>query len=300
MKKRQNPVGKLSKKKVLYAILLILPAFILRLFTSLYPVLYTVYLSFFKDNPIVGVHRFVGLENFRAMFSDLVVQESIFFTLFFTFVSIGLQTVFGLLVAILLNSRFRLRYFARTINLIPWAIPAIVIALGFRWMFDSEYGVIADLISRLFGFKYSWLVEPWGARWAVVIANVWNNTPFVAVLLLAGLQAVPSEVYEAARVDGASGWHSFRYITVPFLVPVIMTTVLFFTVWYLAAFDIVFGMTGGGPGFSTSIMSYKIYQETFSNMNFGYASALSVFLFFLVGIMGILFLVIFRKFEISL
>jgi len=261
---------------------------------------YTVYLAFFKVNPIIGVHTYAGLANFQKMVSDLVVRESVFFTVFFTFLSIAFQTSLGLLVALLLNKRFTLRYFARTINLIPWAIPMIVVALGFRWMFDSEYGIITDLIARIIGFRFAWLIHPWGARWAIVLANVWKNTPFVAILFLAGLQSIPLELYEAARVDGASSWHCFRYITIPFLAPVVMTTVLFFTVWYLATFDIVYGMTGGGPGFSTAIMSYKIYQETFSHMNFGYASALSILLFFLVGILGIVFLLLSRRVEILL
>lgn len=289
-----------SQRKLYYALALILPAFVLRAFTSLYPVAYTIYLAFFKVNPIIGLHKYAGLENFQKMTTDLVVRESVFFTIFFTFLSIAFQTALGLLVALLLNKRFHLRYLARTINLIPWAIPMIVVALGFRWMFDSEYGIITDVIARLTGWRFAWLVHPWGARWAIVLANVWKNTPFVAILLLAGLQSTPPEIYEAARVDGASSWHCFRYITIPFLMPIIMTTVLFFTVWYLATFDIVYGMTGGGPGFSTAIMSYKIYQETFSHMNFGYASALSVVLFFLVGILGLVFLVISRRFEILL
>lgn len=289
---------KASHRKLYYALALILPALALRSFTSLYPVVYTIYLSFFKVNPIIGLHTYTGFENFRRMTTDLVVQESVFFTIFFTFLSIAFQTVLGLLVALLLNKRFRLRYLARTINLVPWAIPMIVVALGFRWMFDSEYGAITDVIARLTGWRFTWLVHPWGARWAIVLANVWKNTPFVAILLLAGLQSIPPEIYEAARVDGASSWHCFRYITTPFLTPIMMTVVLFFTVWYLATFDIVYGMTGGGPGFSTAIMSYKIYQETFSHMNFGYASALSVVLFFLVGVLGLLFLSISRRFEI--
>jgi len=290
----------ISRKRLYYALVLILPALVLRLFTSLYPVVYTVYLAFFKVNPIIGVHTYAGLANFQKMVSDLVVRESVFFTVFFTFLSIAFQTSLGLLVALLLNKRFTLRYFARTINLIPWAIPMIVVALGFRWMFDSEYGIITDLIARIIGFRFAWLIHPWGARWAIVLANVWKNTPFVAILFLAGLQSIPLELYEAARVDGASSWHCFRYITIPFLAPVVMTTVLFFTVWYLATFDIVYGMTGGGPGFSTAIMSYKIYQETFSHMNFGYASALSILLFFLVGILGIVFLLLSRRVEILL
>uniref|UniRef100_A0A7V4TLH3 Sugar ABC transporter permease n=1 Tax=Candidatus Caldatribacterium saccharofermentans TaxID=1454753 RepID=A0A7V4TLH3_9BACT len=293
-------ISGISRKRLYYALALILPALVLRLFTSLYPVVYTIYLAFFKVNPIIGVHTYAGLANFQKMASDLVVRESVFFTVFFTFLSIAFQTSLGLLVALLLNKRFILRYFARTINLIPWAIPMIVVALGFRWMFDSEYGIITDVIARITGFRFAWLIHPWGARWAIVLANVWKNTPFVAILFLAGLQSIPLELYEAARVDGASSWHCFRYITIPFLAPVVMTTVLFFTVWYLATFDIVYGMTGGGPGFSTAIMSYKIYQETFSHMNFGYASALSILLFFLVGILGIVFLLLSRRVEILL
>jgi len=297
--KKFRSISRMLRRRYLAAFLLITPALALRLFSSVYPILRTIYLSFLDYNPIVPVNQFTGVTNFTRISHDFIVHQSIFFTVLFTFSSIGIQLALGLIIALLLNAKFRLRQLARTINLIPWAIPMIVIAIGFRWMFDTNYGIINDLLSRLTGWHFAWLVDPWGAKIAVILTNCWKNAPFMAVLLLAGLQSIPLEIYEAAKVDGAGRIQSFRYITLPFITPLILTSIVFFTAWYLAAFDLIYGMTGGGPGFSTAVLAYKIFQESFTNLNFGYASAIGIVLFFLVSLGGLIGLFALRRQEIT-
>lgn len=288
----------LAGRRYLLAALLLLPAVGLRMFTAVYPFFQTIYLSFFKHNPAFPPKAFIGLENFRRMGQDVAVRSSISFTILFVAVSTLFQLVLGLLVASLLNREFRLRGLARTVNLIPWAIPMVVAAIGFRWMYDVDYGIINDILGRLTGIRLPWLIHFWSARVAVIMTNIWKSTPFLAIVFLAALQGVPSELYEAARVDGASRWQSFRYITIPLILPQATTMGLFMVVWQLAAFDLIYTMTGGGPGFATQVLAYKIYQEAFGGLNFGYASAISMVLFVTVGIAGGLGLWLYRRVQV--
>lgn len=291
-------VMSLKWRRYLAAALMLLPVVLLRLFTSLYPFLQTLLFSFQDYNPAYPPREYIGLANFEKLSTDIVVRNSLEFTLIFVFGSTLFQIVLGILVASLLNSKFRLRTLARTINLIPWAIPMVVAAVGWRWLFDDSYGMIPDLLSRV-GIHFDWLINPVGARIAVLIVSIWKSTPFVAVTLLAGLQGVPEELYEAARVDGANPWQTFWGITIPLIMPLSVTIGIFMLVWQLAVFDLPFAMTSGGPGFSTSVLAYKIYQEI-TNLNYGYASAIGVVMFGLVGAIGALGLFLFRRVQTTL
>ena len=297
---RSRTVLSLAARRYLVALFLITPAVAIRLFTSVYPFFQTAYFSLFDYNPAFPPRRFIGLENFVRISKDIVVRESIWFTLMFVLVSTLFQVALGLLIATLLNSQFRLRKVARTINLIPWAIPMVVAAIGFRWMFDDQYGIINDLLYRAFHLKFAWLINFWGARAAVTATNIWKSTPFLAVVFLAGLQGVPPELYEAARVDGANRLQSFWYITIPMVLPLATTMGMFMVVWQLALFDLIYAMTGGGPGFATTVLAYKIFQEAFTALNFGYASAIGMVLFLVVFIVGGIGLLIFRRVEVSM
>jgi len=174
----------------------------------------------------------------------------------------------------------------------------VVAAIGFRWMYDVDYGIINDILRRLTGIRFPWLIHFWSARAAVTMTNIWKSTPFLAVVFLAALQGVPIELYEAARVDGASRLQSFLYITIPLILPQATTMGLFMLVWQLASFDLIYTMTGGGPGFATQVLAYKIYQEAFGGLNFGYASAISMILFLTVGAVGGLGLLLYRRVEV--
>ncbi len=288
---------RLRHRRYLAAALLLLPVILLRLFTTLYPFIQTILLSFQEYNPAFPPREYVGLANYEKLAQDLVVQSSIGYTLIFVFGSTLFQLFFGVMVASLLNAKFRLRNLARTINLIPWAIPMVVAAVGWRWLFDGTYGMIPDLLRRL-GITYNWLIDPTGARIAILIVSVWKSTPFVAVSLLAGLQGVSEELYEAARVDGASAWQSFWRITLPLIMPLMVTIGMFMLVWQLAVFDLPYALTSGGPGFATSVLAYKVQQEI-ATLNYGYASAISVVMFGVVGIIGVIGLLAFRRVQVA-
>ncbi len=291
----KRPRFSINQRRYFAAALLLAPVILLRVFTSLYPFVQTILLSFQEYNPAFPPREYVGMANFEKLAGDIVVQGSIEFTLIYVFGSTIFQLIFGIMVASLLNARFRLRTLARTINLIPWAIPMVVAAVGWRWLFDGNYGMIPDLLSRL-GIEYKWLIDPTGARIAILIVSVWKSTPFVAVTLLAGLQGVPRELYEAARVDGANSWQSFWRITLPLIMPLTITIGMFMLVWQLAVFDLPYAMTSGGPGFATRVLAYQIQQQV-ATLNYGYASAIGVVMFILVGIISMIGLIVFRRVQ---
>ena len=289
----------LARNRYITALLLLLPALGLRLFTSVYPFFRTFYFAMTNYNPAFPPLKFIGLGNFIRMKGDMGVQASVSFTIVFVVVSTLLQLVFGIMAAMLLNANYRGRSVVRAVNLIPWAIAMTVAAMGFRWMFDDQYGIITDLTVRLTGVHIPWLTTSLGAKATVIITNVWKSTPFLALVFLAALQGIPAELYEAARVDGASPFQNFIKITLPLILSQVVTIGLFMVVWQLAAFDLIYTMTGGGPGFATSVLAYNIYQAAFGGLNFGYASAISLVLFVLVFIMGGLGLLLFRRVEVQ-
>jgi multiple sugar transport system permease protein len=296
----RNPFAGITLRQRFYliAIVLLLPAVGLRVFTSFYPFIQTLYFGTLKYNPAFPPPQFVGLGNFERIASDPVVRASIGFTILFVAVSTLFQLVFGLAIAHLLNAPFRLRGVARVLSLIPWAIPMVIAALGFRWMFDDQFGMIPDILRRGFGLESRWLIDPNNAKIAIIAVNIWKSTPFVALVLLAGLQGISRDLYEAATVDGASHFTSLRYITIPMLMPIIITIGMFMLVWQLAVFDLPFLMTGGGPGFSTTVMAQKIYLES-NSLNYGYAAAIGVVLVLIVAVVGGIGLYLFRRFDVS-
>jgi multiple sugar transport system permease protein len=294
------PSWKLSfaQRRYLIAAGLLLPVIALRLFTTIYPFIQTAFLSTQRYNPAFPPQKFVGLGNFDKLANDPVVRSSLEFTLIFVFVSTFFQILIGLAVAHLLNAPFKLRGVARMINLIPWAMPMVVAAVGFRWLFDDQFGMIPDLLRTIFGLDTRWLIDPQNARLAIVIVSIWKSTPFVALLLLAGMQGIPHDLYEAARVDGANWRQALRFITVPMLLPIIVSTSMFMLVWQLAVFDLPYAMTGGAPGYSTTVLAQKIYLEI-NALNFGFAAAIGVVLIGVVGLIGGIGLFIYRRVEVS-
>lgn len=295
--KRRTSGLTLRQRYYVIALLLLLPAVALRVFTTVYPFIQTSLLSVQRSNPAFPPPTYVGAGNFERLANDPVVQASISFTIMFVVVSTIFQIVLGLALAHLLNAPFRLRGVARTLSLIPWAMPMVVVALGFRWMFDDQFGMIPDLLRRV-GLETSWLIDPNNAKLAVILVNIWKSTPFVGLVLLAGLQGISRDLYEAAKVDGASAWQSLRFITLPMLMPIIVTTSMFMLVWQLAVFDLPYAMTGGGPGFSTTLLAQKIYQEI-TTLNYGYAASLSIVLVGVVGAVGLIGLFLFRRYEVQ-
>lgn len=289
-----------GQRRALTFVLLVAPIVVLRLLTAAYPIVQTGYLSLTNSSLLSGTSQFIGLENYRAMRTDFGVLSAIRFTIVFVLGSTALQLVLGLLIALLLNARFRGRAFMRSINLIPWAIPAIVAAYAFRWLLDDQFGLIAHWINLATGQRVAPLSSPLGAQVSLILVNVWKNAPFMAVVFLAGLQGVPEDLYEAAKVDGANGWQRFWAITFPMMLPLLIAQGMFFVVWHLAAFDLIFGLTNGGPGVATVTLSLRIFQEGLLFFNYGFASAVSMVLMALVALVGVMGLIWFRRREVVL
>lgn len=266
------------------------PALLIRTGTTLYPFLMTFYnslfnLSLFKS----GSGEFVGLSNYTKMFGDEKFFQSLEFTIIFTTASMVFHLILGIGLALMLNQKFRGKKLLRTVSLLPWAMPMVVVGIAARWAFNGQYGLVNDII-RWFvpSFHYDWLVNSSSARIAVIAVDLWKDIPFFAILVLSGLQFIPADIYESARMDGAGPIRSFFSITLPLITRNLLTLGIFFTTWRLTSFDVVYSMTAGGPGNATSLLAYRISMEAFSMLNLGYASAIAVFLF---GIMVIFSLV---------
>ncbi len=289
---------RLPRSILVLALILLAPALILRVVTSVYPFIATAWTSFTNSSAYVPVTEFVGFENYAKVLDDPSGQSALIFTVVFAVVSTILQVVLGFVLALLLNTRFRFQNFTRAVVLLPWAIPAIVTALGFRFMFADDSGIIAVAFSAL-GVSIDWLSDPLGAQAAVIIANVWRNIPFIAFVVLAGLQGVPHELIEAARVDGATRLRITMQILVPLMMPLLITMGTFMVIFQMGSFDIILGMTGGGPGSATQVAPYLAYQSAFISLAYGESAAISMLLFLIILGVGVLALARFRKSQVE-
>lgn len=287
------------RRRYLLFVLLVTPAFLLRFATAAYPIAQTIYLSFTNLSILRGTDEFVGLQNYTSMGADFGVRGSLSFTLIYVFASTILNLIVGMLIALFLNANFRGRTFARTINLIPWAIPTIVAGYTFRWFLDDQFGLLPYWVNEISGIRWAIFISPFWARLAVISVHVWKDACFMGIVFLAGLQGVPQELLEAATVDGANAWQRFWRITMPLIMPLTITMALFRIVWSLAGFDLVYGLTFGGPGVATSVLSLQVFREGINFFNFGFASAISVLLLAFVAIVGIVGLWLFRKTDVA-
>lgn len=276
----------ISKKRLLWIPwILILPVVLIRGFTTLYPIFVTIKNSLYNIKILSGVHEFVGLKNYIEVFKDPKIIASIEFTVIFVVVSMILHVILGVGLALILNMKFRGRRILRTIVLIPWAMPSVVIGMAAKWAFNNDYGLVNDFIRRFVGdFQFNWLINKNSARAVVIAMDLWKDLPFFAILVLSGLQFISHEIYEAARVDGANKLQSFTRITIPLITKNVITLCIPFTLWRLTTFDLVYSMTSGGPGEDTSLIAYRITMEAFTNLNIGYAGTLAVMLFAVMAI----------------
>jgi len=235
--------------------------------------------------------KFVGWENYLDLLTDPVARHSVATTLIFVAVTVPLEVLLGLAVALVINEPFRGRGLLRAVVLVPWAIPSTVASQMWRFIFNDRYGLFNYF---LFGDRTELylapLADPQLAIAAIMVADVWKTTPFAALIILAGLQAVPDELYEAASVDGAGGWQKFRRITLPMVKPAILLAFLFRTIDALRVFDLVFVMTQGGPADSTNVLQFYGYKKSFAEGMIGAGSAVSVLVFFLSLLFSLLYI----------
>jgi len=288
-----------ARRRYLLFVILVAPAFALRLLTAAYPIFQTIVLSLTNLDLIKNTNDFVGLQNFQIMANNFGVRGSLEFTLLFVFGSTFLSVGIGLLIALFLNAAFFGRTFARTINLIPWVIPTIVAGYAFRWLLDDQFGLLPNWIFDAFGIRPAFFISPFSARLTVILVSSWKDAPFFAIVFLAGLQGVPLELYDAAKVDGANPWQRFWNVTFPLLLPLTITMVLFRLVWSLAGFDLVYGLTQGGPGVTTTVLALQVFREGILFFKFGFASAISVVLLLLVALIGGVGLWLFRRADVT-
>ena len=243
------------------------PAVLTILLVALFPLGWTIWESLHLHDlrmPWLG-RPFVGLDNYVEVLQDRRFWGAMIHTVWFAAASVSLELVVGCVLALAMNRTFRGRTLVRLSILIPWAIPTVVAALVWRFMFEGLEG---------------WLADDTRAWVPIILADAWKETPFVALLLLAGLQGIDPALYEAARIDGASAWRQFRHVTLPLLAPAIMVALIFRTMNAFRVFDLIYVLTGGGPGTATEPISLYTFNSLMQNLRFGYGSTLSVLVFF--------------------
>lgn len=278
--------------------LFILPSFLIIATFLFYPIGTVFYYSFqHYDISAPFYNKFAGFENFVKIFTeDKLFIPSLWNSLKWVVSQVGLQLVFGMIFAILLNQTFKFRGFVRAIAFIPWAVSGVLASVMWSLMYNEHMGVFNDLL-MMFGIisePQAFLASTSSAFIAVIIAELWRGIPFFAITLLASLQSIPEELYEAADIDGASKWKSFIHITLPQLKNTIILTTLLRVVWEFNNVDLIFNLTGGGPAQSTTTLTMYIANLAVNGSNFGYGSALTVISFILLFVFAMVYLKISR------
>jgi len=281
----------LTIRQTRLAWLLVLPTLLVVAFVAGYPLAQVFYYSFHRaDISFVEPTEFVGFKNYIFLLQDPDFRGALWNTLRFTVASVFLETVLGLAIALVIHSNFRGRGIVRAAILIPWAIPTVVSAKMWQWMLNDIYGVINVILlnTGLVANKIAFLANPNTVLWAMVAVDVWKTTPFMALLLLAGLQLIPSDIYEAADIDGASRWQQFWTLTLPLLTPALVVALIFRTLDALRVFDVIFVMVG----VNTATRSLAIYnrQTLIDFQDLGYGSAVSVAILVIIFIFVVLYM----------
>jgi multiple sugar transport system permease protein len=269
---------KLQNSRNALGLLFMLPAAILLVLFLTYPLILGVWLGF-TDTKIGRDGVWIGLENYLFLLGDdSVTQLALFNTLFYTFVASLLKFVLGLWLAILLNQQLPCKTFFRTIILLPYIVPTALSAIAFWWIYDSQFSVLSWLFMKmgLIDHYVDFLGDPWNARFATIAANVWRGVPFVAITLLAGLQTISPSLYEAAAIDGASGWQRFRFITLPLLTPIIAVVMTFSVLFTFTDFQLIYVLTRGGPLNATHLMATLSFQRAISGGALGEGAAIAI------------------------
>ncbi len=267
-----------KKENVKFAYKTISPALIVILLLLGVPVFYAIWQSFFNVTVFSPEWDFVGIANYLNAFTDPIFQASLLRSGVFAFSTISLSILMGLSGALLLNRDIPGRGILRGLSLLPFLISGVAVGVIWQWLFASEIGVLNNMLALVGLPPISWLSDPVWAMISIVIANVWRFFPFPLIILLAGLQQIDQSYYEAAEIDGASGWQSFRHITLPMIKPMMKISLIYVSFAAFNQFATIFSMTGGGPGHSTEVLALNMYKTAFQNFNWGYGSTLAIIL----------------------
>ena len=262
-----------------YPYLSVIPVLLVVALFAIYPILHAVRMSFFKyllTRP--NDHPFVGLGNFIEVITSYYFKNSLEVTAIYTLAAVSGVILYGLGVALLLNTTIRLARPLKVVILLPWALPAVVSGLLWKWILNADFGILNGLLMAL-GLIDSYipfLADPTLAKASLIMAFIWKEGPLVTIFFLAGLQLIPDEYYEAAKIDGGGAWSIFRYVKAPLLRPVFLIVIVYETMAAILTFDTIFVMTGGGPADSTALISWFAYAEIFKGLNLGHGIALAI------------------------
>ena len=268
---------KLQNSRNALGFVFMFPAAVLLILFLTYPLGLGVWLGF-TDAKVGREGVWVGLENYQFIWDDAVTRLALFNTLFYTFVASVVKFFLGLWLAILLNERIPYKNFFRSVILLPYIVPTALSALAFWWLYDAQFSIISWVLIKM-GFidtYIDFLGDPWNARLSVIAANIWRGIPFVAITLLAGLQTISPSLYEAAAIDGATGWQRFRHITLPLLTPIIAVVMTFSVLFTFTDFQLIYVITRGGPLNSTHLMATLSFQRAISGGALGEGAAIAI------------------------
>jgi trehalose/maltose transport system permease protein len=304
--------SRFAKQQENLAYMLLAPTLLIIVLVAAWPLYQAIYLSFTDERlGQSGQGEWVGLENYEDLLwryrqrsdgsvriGDLDFYVAIRNTVVLTIVAVALETIIGLGIALIINSKFKARGLMRTAVLVPWAIPTIVSAQMWKWMYNDVFGVVNDMMMRvgLINGPVAWLADQSTALMAIVAMEVWKTTPFMALLLLAGLQIIPGDIYEAGDIDGANKVQQFLYMTLPLLRPAILVALIFRTLDALRIFDAIKVMTNGGSG--TEVMATYAYRNLFDFQKLGYGNAINVVVFLIIAIFVVTYVTTFKVEEL--
>jgi ABC-type sugar transport system permease subunit len=259
-------------------LLLVAPAMLAIFGVVLFPMFNSLWLSLQRhDLSRPQEDAFIWFRNYSDLLHDPRYLNSLLATLKFSLFSVVIELTLGVAIAMTLNQNFRGRGFVRGLMILPWAMPSIVNAAMWKWIYNADYGALNALLSQLhiISHYHVWLAEPTTAMALIILANVWKETPFTVILALAALQTIPDDLYEASRVDGATEWQTFLRISLPLMMPVIMIAGLLQFIWGFQTFELIYIVTGGGPFSSTEMTNLRVYATTFRSLRFGYGAAMA-------------------------
>lgn len=269
----------LLEDRTLLGIAFVAPAVVLLFAFLAYPLVLGIWLGF--TNTVIGQKGdFIGLANYISLLQDQLFWKVTYFTFLYTIAAVLFKLILGFALAIVLNREFRAKGFVRAIVLLPWIIPTVLSAICFWWLFDTTFSGITWILMKvgLIAHKIDYLGDPTNARICIIVANIWRGIPFFTIGLLAGLQTINPTLYEAASIDGAGGWHRFRHITLPLVIPLLTVVTTFSTIWTFADFQLIWVITKGGPANATHVYGTLSFQRAIVGGQFGEGAAISVFI----------------------
>lgn len=280
--------GKTRRRESLAGYLFIAPNLLGFLVFQLIPIIAAIVLGF-SSWDLINPPEWVGLTNYKTLLNDPVFKLSLQKTLYFVIVNVPVQSILALMIAVLLNQNVKFQNLLRTLFIVPWVSMAVAVGLTWTWIFNSQFGLLNQILNSLGFQRIPWLASQDWALNSVIIVNVWQYLGFHIIIFLTGLQLIPQEVTEAAIVDGATPWTRFWKITIPLISPVLFYDLIVNMIGTFQIFDLPYAMTGGGPGNATRVYNLYLYQKGFQFLRMGEASAMAVILFILIALTTVVF-----------